>query len=216
MKKQIIILMTMAVAVVMGFFSVASAADSVPVKKIIHGKEGMTIIRSFSDWHNVNPNPSLRHIERFNSWAGTWETIPEEGWESLEGVYKMEFVYTNSYEIEGFSGPCVQTSFQTISLDSLLNSFSEDPVKLLQKINKISKENATKSRFLSFWMAYSSEGLSVADTDYARDGIEDYEIIAIIPCNSNGFVDISNISQGDRGISLSDEVPHFLILKPLE
>jgi hypothetical protein len=126
----------------------------------------------------------------------------------------MEFVYTNAYEFYGFVGANDGgTGFQTISLDSLLNSFTEDPVKLLRMIKKIARENSIKKRDLIVWLAYSTEGLSVADTGYNWEGAE-YKVIAVIPCNSNGFVDIGNISQGNRGISLSDEVPHFLILKP--
>lgn len=212
MKKMLIILLAMAMVFAVNFSAMADDENpSVPVKKIIHGSEGMTVIRAFSNWHNVTPNPSLRLIKRFNSYDGSWELIPVEGQEKLEGVYKMEFVYTNSYEINGFIGANDGgTGFQTISLDSLLNNFTEDPIRLLQKIKKIA--SATRTRNPIIWMAYSSEGLSVADTDYHWEGTG-YKVIAILPCDGNGFVDTDNISNGYRGISLSDEVPHFILLK---
>lgn len=212
-------MISLLVAVMVMFSTSAKAEEdpnnpSVPVKRIIQGAEGMSVIRAFSNWHNVTPNPSLRHVEKFNSWDGSWEPVPVEDQERLEGIYRMEFIYTNGYEFHGFVGANDGgTGFQTISLDSLLNNFTEDPVKLLRKIKKIAKENGTKNHFLTVWMAYSTEGLSVSDAGYHWEGTE-YKVIAILPCNGNGYVDINNISRGYRGISLSDEVPHFLILKP--
>jgi hypothetical protein len=188
-----------------------------PIKRIICGSAGKTVTQVFYWWEDVQYSGGVE-LTRFDPYSGEFKSW-DDNWNDpyyFWGAYRLHFQESGCTSIEGkIQSNLGGSLFEEISLDALspFLANSRDTKKLGRTLVKELKKKRLKREDVTVWLTYNTEGYVTSDFQFVNT-FPDRDLVMVIPTNTAGDVDVSQLSDGTRGITLLGDLPYFVITTP--